>query len=180
MRILHDSDDLLVIYSPDTLRRVISTIIMVIGIVLLVAAPIAIIVGLIQGGGMNEAVRGGLSAGVMGVLFGSVGGLVLYFTTDTDFQFRRHEMDLRVREGGKDVSIPLDRVVNAVIEEESDGDGGTGAFLRVKLRDPDEQLTLNHRTDLSERSLLRFADAINSFLRRLREREAEKGSGVNS
>jgi hypothetical protein len=171
MRILHDSDDLLVIYCPDTLRRVISTIIMVIGILLLVAAPIAIIVGLI--GGINEAVNQGVGAAIMGVTFGGVGGGVLYFTTDWDFQFRRHEMDLRVREGRKEVSIPLDRVISAVIEEESDGDGGTGAFLRVKLRDPDEQLTLNHRTDLSERTLLRFADAINSFLRRLREQRKE-------
>jgi hypothetical protein len=173
MRILHDSDDLLVIHSPDTLRRVISTIIMGIGILAFLASPIAIIVGLIQGGGMNQTVSGGLSAGVMGVLFGGVGGLVLYFTTDMDFRFRRHEMDLLVREGGKEVSIPLDRVMNAVIEEESDGDGGTGAFLRVKLRDPDEQLTLNQRTDLSERTLLPFADAINSFLRRLRKRRKE-------
>jgi hypothetical protein len=124
---------------------------------------------------MNETVSQGLGAGVMGVFFGGVGGLVLYFIRDREFHFRRHEMDLLMRNDGKEVTIPLDRVMNAVIEGGSDGDGDPAYILRVNLRDPDEQVTLDltQPTEHGKRSLLPFADAINRFLRRLRKQRKE-------
>jgi hypothetical protein len=172
MYVTHESRDLLVIHSPASTSRMVYTVLMGIGGVLLCLGGLGLAAGLVLltcGQPFADYLNGGGFAGILGVLLAGGGWLGYRAAQDTDFHFDGKAECLTVRRRSGERTIPFSRIRRAEVFDA--GDDCVAYALRLSLRDPAEELTMNDRLHRDAAVFQPLAERINRFLKRFRPEE---------
>ena len=165
MYVIREADDLLIIHSPATASRTIYSIMMAIGAALTVVAALSLAISLLRLIGnlpIADYLGGAACFGVIGVFLGGIGWFGFRWSHDKDFRFDGKTESLTVRwEKGKE-AIPFARIIRADVFD--DGSDSAAFVLRLRLRDPAEELQLNDRSPRDDAVLNSLAAKINDFL----------------
>jgi hypothetical protein len=163
MRILHDARDLLVIHSSARRRKLIASLMMAMGAVLVLVAVGYLVGAFVLGADLEQASAGTIFLGSSGLVIGGIGALNFYFASDKVYHFRGKEMQLLVRLQRGEYAVPFERIAKAVVVD--DGGDSIGYALKLKLRDPAEEMDLTQRLRQDDAELKALADRINRFLK---------------
>jgi len=169
MYVIRETNDLLIIHSPATASRTLYSIMMAIGAALTVVAAISLAIGLIGLIGklpIADYLGGAACFGVIGVFLGGIGWFGFRWSHDKDFRFDGKTASLTARwEKGKE-AIPFTRIIRADVFD--DGSDSAAFVLRLRMRDPAEELQLNDRRPRDDVALNALAGKINDFLNAFR------------